>query len=214
MPPAYTTPMATVSIPTWPMRPHPPTRMAIPAITVRRMPRSPRIACSVATAWRILRRAKTRSRTARISMFASVEPKRSPTPMSGTPGKAALTSGGGPRRPRRRGEPREAQPPGRDPLIGEHPAPHPAEQAAPVATIEEEHGEVVDLPRLDERECLEELVHGAEAAGEDHEGLAVFHEHGLPPGLLPRDGGAVEEQLVLRGGAVTPATAHADRARR
>jgi hypothetical protein len=45
--------------------------------------------------------------------------------------------------------------------------------------VEEHDREVQDLPHLDQRQRLEELVEGAEAAGEDHEPLGRLHEHGL-----------------------------------
>jgi hypothetical protein len=38
---------------------------------------------------------------------------------------------------------------------------------------------VLDAPGLDEHQCLEEFVHGPEAAGHGHVGRGVFHEHEL-----------------------------------
>ena len=38
---------------------------------------------------------------------------------------------------------------------------------------------MVDLPGLHQRQRLEQLIEGAEAAGEDDEGLGVLHEHRL-----------------------------------
>ena len=44
---------------------------------------------------------------------------------------------------------------------------------------DEHDREVADLAGLDERERLEQLVHRAEAAGQDHETVGVLHEHHL-----------------------------------
>ena len=53
---------------------------------------------------------------------------------------------------------------------GDRPA-QPVEQPAPVLGAEEDDREVLDLAGLDEGERLEQLVEGAEAAGEDDEAL-------------------------------------------
>ena len=67
----------------------------------------------------------------------------------------------------------------RDLPARQHRAANPLQKAAPVARIEEHHGEVADLARLNEGQRLEELVHRPEAAGEDDEGTRVLHEHRL-----------------------------------
>src|SRR5439155_23618327 len=55
----------------------------------------------------------------------------------------------------------------------------PVDQAAPVGRVVKDDGEAVDLVRLDQRERLEQLVEGAEAAGEQDEALGVLDEHGF-----------------------------------
>src|SRR5687767_5980691 len=45
---------------------------------------------------------------------------------------------------------------------------------------EENHRELVDLPGLNQREGLEQLIQGTEAAGEDDERHRVLDEHRLP----------------------------------
>src|SRR4051794_8749391 len=55
----------------------------------------------------------------------------------------------------------------------------PADQAAPVARVDQADGELVHLAVLDQRERLEELVQRAEAAGQDHERVRVADEHDL-----------------------------------
>jgi hypothetical protein len=64
--------------------------------------------------------------------------------------------------------------------LGDHRAAEPVDQAAPVVAAEEDDREARDLLGLDEREGLEELVEGAEAAGQDDEALGVLDEHHLP----------------------------------
>jgi len=66
-----------------------------------------------------------------------------------------------------------------DLALGEHALAQPVHQPAPVVGVEQDHGELRDLARLREREGLEQLVEGAEAAGEDHEAARVAHEHDL-----------------------------------
>ena len=56
----------------------------------------------------------------------------------------------------------------------------PAHEAGPVVPAEEDHGELVDLAGLDQRERLEQLVERAEAAGKDDERVRVLDEHRLP----------------------------------
>src|SRR5688572_28401820 len=56
---------------------------------------------------------------------------------------------------------------GRDLALDEDAGLKPANEPRPVVAAEEDHGELIDLPRLDERERLEQLVQRAEAAGED-----------------------------------------------
>jgi len=64
------------------------------------------------------------------------------------------------------------------PLV-EHPLAHPVHEPAPVAAAHEQHRELGDLPGLDERERLPELVHRPVTAREDHEPAGVAHEHDL-----------------------------------
>ena len=52
-------------------------------------------------------------------------------------------------------------------------------QAVPLARPQQDHREVADRPGLDERQRLEELVQGAEAAGADDERGRVADEHHL-----------------------------------
>ncbi len=61
----------------------------------------------------------------------------------------------------------------------DHLRPDPLEQAPPIVAAEEDDGEVVDLLGLHQRQRLEELVEGAEATGEDDEGLGILDEHRL-----------------------------------
>ncbi len=55
----------------------------------------------------------------------------------------------------------------------------PLEEAAPVRGAVEDHREAGHLLRLHQGERLEQLVQGAEAAGQNHEALRVLHEHRL-----------------------------------
>src|SRR5687767_5418287 len=55
----------------------------------------------------------------------------------------------------------------------------PIQQPLPVRAPEQDHREVLDLPRLDQRERLEQLVQRAEAAREDDKSLRVLDEHRL-----------------------------------
>jgi hypothetical protein len=64
--------------------------------------------------------------------------------------------------------------------LGQHRFLEPAEEAAPVGAADQDDRELGDLAGGDEGEGLEHLVHRAEAAGEDHEGLGVLDEDGLP----------------------------------
>ena len=61
----------------------------------------------------------------------------------------------------------------------EHRLPQPAHQSGPLAVAEQDHREVADRRRLDQRQRLEHLVEGAVAAGRDHERTRVAHEHDL-----------------------------------
>ncbi len=56
---------------------------------------------------------------------------------------------------------------------------HPVEEAVPVGVAHQDHREVPDLAGLDQRQRLEQLVEGPEAAGHDHERVRVLHEHRL-----------------------------------
>ena len=56
---------------------------------------------------------------------------------------------------------------------------HPAQQLGPVVLADQHDREVHDRPGLDQRQRLEQLVEGAEAAGEDHEAHRRLHEHRL-----------------------------------
>ncbi len=53
------------------------------------------------------------------------------------------------------------------------------ERVGPVARADEDDREVEDLPGLDQRQRLEQLVERAESAGEDDEALGRLHEHRL-----------------------------------
>src|ERR1700730_197716 len=66
-----------------------------------------------------------------------------------------------------------------DPLVGEHPLAKPLQQPVPLAAAQQDHGKVANRPGLDQRQRLEELVQGSEAAGRDHERAGVAHEHDL-----------------------------------
>ena len=68
---------------------------------------------------------------------------------------------------------------GRDLALSQYPVADPLLQPGPIAGAEHDHREVHDLPRLDQRQRLEEFVHGAEAAREDDEGFRVLDEHRL-----------------------------------
>src|SRR4051794_2614665 len=66
-----------------------------------------------------------------------------------------------------------------DLVLTEHRRTQPVDQSAPVGTAEQHDGEGRHLSGLHEGERLEQLVHGAEAAGQHDEGLGVLHEHRL-----------------------------------
>ena len=70
-----------------------------------------------------------------------------------------------------------------------HRAAEPVDEAGPEIGAEEDDGEGVELAGLDEGEGFEEFVHGAKAAGEADEGVAVFDEHDL-----------ADEEIVVRDG--------------
>src|SRR5690606_6150973 len=63
--------------------------------------------------------------------------------------------------------------------LGDDRVAEPVDQAAPVLGAEEDDGEAGDLLGLDEGEGLEQLVQGAEAAGQHDEALGVLDEHQL-----------------------------------
>src|SRR6266567_4704382 len=66
-----------------------------------------------------------------------------------------------------------------DLVSGQHGITNPVNQPAPELRIIENDGEVAHFLRLDERQRFKQFIHRAEAAGEDHERLRVFNEHGL-----------------------------------
>ena len=74
-------------------------------------------------------------------------------------------------------------------------------QGTPVVLPEDDDREVLDLARLHEGRGLEELVHGADAARHDDEGVGVLHEHQLPhEEVLERDVDVeVRVELLLLG---------------
>src|SRR5690242_693727 len=59
------------------------------------------------------------------------------------------------------------------------PVAQPILEPAPVLYSGQDEGKVLDLARLDQRECLEELVHGAVTTGKDHERRRILDEHRL-----------------------------------
>ena len=61
----------------------------------------------------------------------------------------------------------------------EHHRPHPVEESLPVRGPEKDDREVLDLAGLCEGQRLEELIEGAQAAGEDDESTRVLDEHVL-----------------------------------
>src|SRR5687767_12162852 len=77
------------------------------------------------------------------------------------------------------GERQELQVGRRDVALAQHPLAHPVDEPSPVVRADQDHRELGDLAGLDERERLPELVHRAEAAGEDHEAAGVADEHDL-----------------------------------
>src|SRR5205823_7931083 len=64
--------------------------------------------------------------------------------------------------------------------LAQHPALEPADETAPVALPEEDHGEMIELARLDQYQRLEELVERPESARKDEERGRILHEHRLP----------------------------------
>jgi len=66
-----------------------------------------------------------------------------------------------------------------DVALADHAVADPADHLAPVAGSHEHDRELDDLPGLNQRERLPELVHRAEAAGEDDEPAGVANEHDL-----------------------------------
>src|SRR5579884_1885415 len=57
---------------------------------------------------------------------------------------------------------------------GQHEVTNPVDETGPVRRIIENDREMVHLLCLDERQCLEQFIHRAKAAGEDDEGLAYL----------------------------------------
>src|SRR5450759_1031566 len=68
----------------------------------------------------------------------------------------------------------------RDLAVAQDSSLQPAQQPRPVVATEENDGEAVDLSRLNECECFEQLVEGAKTAGEDNECHRILDEHRLP----------------------------------
>ena len=68
---------------------------------------------------------------------------------------------------------------GEDRLLRDHAMTEEVVQRLPVVGAHQDQGEVLDLAGLDQRRALEDLVHGAEAAGQHHEGVGVFDQHHL-----------------------------------
>ncbi|CAM5733374.1 hypothetical protein SFUMM280S_04443 [Streptomyces fumanus] len=63
----------------------------------------------------------------------------------------------------------------------------PVDESAPVLGAEQDDREAGHLLGLHQGEGLEELVQGAEAAGQDHEALRVLDEHHLPDEEVPEE---------------------------
>src|SRR4051794_17562304 len=63
---------------------------------------------------------------------------------------------------------------------GEHRVLEPGQQAGPVGPADQHDRELGDLAGSDQGQRLEQLVHGAEPAGQHHERLGVLDEAGLP----------------------------------
>src|SRR5581483_9605344 len=63
--------------------------------------------------------------------------------------------------------------------FGEHWAWQPIQHLLPVFGSEKHDRKVVNLARLDQRECFEQFVERAETTGEDDEGVAIYDEHHL-----------------------------------
>src|ERR1700682_2504284 len=68
----------------------------------------------------------------------------------------------------------------RDLSLAQHPRLKPAQQASPVITSEQNDRKSIDLSRLNQCECFEQLVERAEPAGENDECHRVLDEHRLP----------------------------------
>src|SRR5688500_11081874 len=64
--------------------------------------------------------------------------------------------------------------------LGQHPSLQPPYEARPVRPAEENHRELIDLPGLDQRHRLEQLVERTETARKDDERNGVLDEHRLP----------------------------------
>src|SRR5712691_4431046 len=73
----------------------------------------------------------------------------------------------------------ELQVVGRDRAGRQHVLLEPLEKAAPVRGAEEDDRKVLDLPGLRERQRFEQLIEGAEPAGEDDKPAGVLDEHVL-----------------------------------
>src|SRR5688500_11354326 len=66
---------------------------------------------------------------------------------------------------------------GRDLALAEYRPLDPIQQPLPIRAAEQDHWEILNLPRLDQGQRLEQLVQRAEAARKDDERLRVLDEH-------------------------------------
>src|ERR1035438_8653243 len=72
-----------------------------------------------------------------------------------------------------------------DLALGEDPVADPGQQPGPVLAADQHDRELRDLAGMDQGECLEQLVQGAEPARQHHERLRVLDEYGLADEEVP-----------------------------
>lgn len=69
---------------------------------------------------------------------------------------------------------------GRDLLLAEYARVHPSQESGPVVPAEQDNGELRNLPGLNQRHRLEELIEGAEPSRKDNKGVAGRLRDAIP----------------------------------
>jgi len=86
---------------------------------------------------------------------------------------------------------------GADGTLGDEGRSHVVEHRLPEGHAHEDDRELGDFSGLDEDGGLEDFVHGAKAAGHDHEGVGIFDEHDLADEEVPELDEAVKVWVGL-----------------